>query len=157
MKYIYIIIFNTSNDNKSNDNKSNDNSTLIKYRMKRYSFLLKNNNIPLIKVNKNINIDNLIKFYFREYINIDSLPIISIKLFKKYKNVEYILVDTKNFINTKINKNYKWTHYIDMINIDNNIIMDDKFKYNINKNIVCHEIGNITMNDIVSWYFEISI
>lgn len=148
MYFYYIIVFNHSERKSS--------TTPAKYRLNRYSVLLNGHSIPLIHSSCKVEIKRLANFYLQNFIGIESPGKIikDVMMYYKYKNIRYIFVNISNIITRKIEVKYKWKHYIDMIDKTTDKVMDDTITHNINSNIIVDTLPQLTLNDIVSWWFN---
>ena len=143
MSFIYLIIYNENKKKKISNSK---------YSINRYSILLKDNNIPLLRIsNNNILYEDLILFYLKNFIELDSIPSIKIKIYKKYKNIIYLFIETDNFIKNEINSKYTWKHYLDLIDDSKNSIFDSEIDFNINNNQI-YNSKFVTFQNIVKWH-----
>ena len=121
-KYYYLILTNVHNTRNPNNKK---------YALNRYSIILKNNTIPILKIdNKKVSLYRLIRFYIHNYLNLNK-DINYIESIKCHNN--YIYVSLTKLVD--LQDTYKWDNYIDLSERNSTEISFPKY-YKHNNNFI---------------------
>ena len=126
MKYSYYYLILTNIYNTTNPNKK-------KYALNRYSIILKNNTIPIIRIdNKKVSLYRLVRFYIHNYLNFNKD--------NKYNYIESIKCLNNNIYVSftklvDLRDTYKWDNYIDLSERNSTKISFPKY-YKQNNNFI---------------------